>query len=79
MTTSQRIAWVEYDAEGNPMNCCVTNEGGVAFLSRGLTDGHTVTTRPAREGETTSDLMEETFPRDPNAVTRSLGTINIRL
>ena len=76
---TERIAWVEYDAEGNPMNCCVTTEGGVAFLSRGLEEGHTVTTRPAREGETTPDLIEETFPRDPNVTVRSLGTINIRL
>ena len=77
MDTPQRFAFVEYDPEGNPVNCCVT--AGVAFLARTLTEGHTYTTRPAREGETTSDLIEETFPRDPNVVARSLGTIHIKL
>ena len=77
MTTPQRFAFVEYDPEGNPMNCCVT--ASVAFLVRSVPEGHTYTTRPARDGETTSDLIEETFPRDPNVVSRSLGTINIRL
>lgn len=74
-TPEPRFAWVEHDPDGNPMNCVVTAAGGVTMMNRHLDAGHTSTTRPARPGETTSDLIAETFPPDPTATSRHLMTI----
>jgi hypothetical protein len=76
-TTEQKFAWVELDPDGNPMNAVVTGAGGVTMMNRHLDTGHTSTVRPARPGETTSDLIAETFPPDPTATARHLMTIRL--
>jgi hypothetical protein len=74
-TTTERFAWVEYDPDGNPTNAVVTGAGGVRMMNRHLDPGHTSVIRPARPGETTSDLIAETFPRDPNVQGHIIATI----
>lgn len=73
--TEPKFAWVEYDPDGNPMNAVVTGAGGVKMMNRHLDTDHTSTIRPAQPGETTSDLIAETFLPDPNARGHVFATI----
>ncbi len=73
--TEPKFAWVEFNPNGNAMNAVVTGAGGVKMMDRHLPEGHTSTIRPALPGETTSDLIAETFPPDPNACAHVVATI----